>query len=377
MGDELALIALLFRLKDSGPGAVSALLGVFAATRILLAPVSGLVVDRVPTRRLIALVSLGQAAVAILLSVTNGGMIFPLVFLLAVGGSIIGPAWNSFIAYVVPAEELSRTYAFIQARRSLAIVTGAGIGGFVVDRVGSSGAMIVDAATFLFVGAIGVTLQQERSATSRREGTKGMTRGFVVFLRSPVLRWSLILLASFNMSAGVIEVLSVFLVTNELGGSAGDYGLVLGSLGASTFLTGFVLSRYRPTGPDTSLLMVSALISAAGMAAYGLSRGLWWALAAFFLNGIGLSGLHVFGTPILVRHTKDEERGRVFAASSSVTMGGVLLATGVAGAIGELFPPRPIIVCAALVCGLNALIGGVQIRRHDEVAGDGSSGSTS
>lgn len=376
MGDELALIALLFRLKDSGPGAVSALLGVFAATRILLAPVSGLVVDRVPTRRLIALVSLGQAAVAILLSVTNGGMIFPLVFLLAVGGSIIGPAWNSFIAYVVPAEELSRTYAFIQARRSLAIVTGAGIGGFVVDRVGSSGAMIVDAATFLFVGAIGVTLQQERSATSRREGTKGMTRGFVVFLRSPVLRWSLILLASFNMSAGVIEVLSVFLVTNELGGSAGDYGLVLGSLGASMFLTGFVLSRYRPTGPDTSLLMVSALISAAGMAAYGLSRGLWWALAAFFLNGIGLSGLHVFGTPILVRHTKDEERGRVFAASSSVTMGGVLLATGVAGAIGELFPPRPIIVCAALVCGLNALIGGVQIRRHDEVAGDGSSGST-
>ncbi|NDC11649.1 MAG: MFS transporter [Actinobacteria bacterium] len=142
------------------------------------------------------------------------------------------------------------------------------------------------------------------------------------------------------------------------------------------FLSGLVLSRHPLVGRDTTWLMVSALLSAAGMAAYGLSTGIWMAMAAFFLNGIGLSGLHIFGTPILVRHTKEQERGRVFAASSSVTMGGMLLATGVAGAIGELFPPRPIIVCAALVCGLNALIGGVQIRRYDTVAGEGSSGST-
>jgi len=376
MGDELALIALLFRLKDAGPGAVSALLGVFAATRILVAPVSGLVVDRVSTRRLIALVSLGQAVVAVLLSVTNGGMIFLLVFLLAVGGSIIGPAWNSFIAYVVPSEELSRTYAFIQSYRSLAIVTGAAVGGYIVERLGSSSALLIDAATFLFVGFIGATLQDERTPSSRREGVKGMAQGFAAFVRSPVLLWSLVLLASFNMSAGVIEVLSVFLVTDELGGSASDYGLILGSLGASMFLSGLVLSRHPLVGRDTTWLMVSALLSAAGMAAYGLSTGIWMAMAAFFLNGIGLSGLHIFGTPILVRHTKEQERGRVFAASSSVTMGGMLLATGVAGAIGELFPPRPIIVCAALVCGLNALIGGAQIRRHDTVAGEGSSGST-
>jgi len=365
IGDEIALIALLFRLKDSGTGAVSLLLAVFAATRILLAPVSGLVVDRIPTRRLIASVSVGQAIVAILLSASQGWIVYPLVFLLAIGGSMIGPAWQSFVAHIVPVEQLSRTYAFIQSYRSIAIVAGAGIGGFIVNRFGSNTALLIDAATFLIVGVIGFTLQQQRSPGGRHEGAKGMAKGFIAFIRSPVLRGSLLLLASFNMSAGVIEVLSVFLVTDELGGSASDYGLILGSLGASMFLTGFVLSRHRPKGRDTTLLMASALLSAAGMAAYGLSIGIWSAATAFFVNGIGLSGLHIFGTPILVRHTKEAERGRVFAASSSVTMGGMLLATGVAGAVGEIFPPRPIIIFAAGICGLTALVVGVQIRKHD------------
>lgn len=367
IGDEIALIALLFRLKDSGTGAVSLLLAVFAMTRILIAPVGGLVVDRIPTRRLIASVSVGQAIVAILLSASQGWTTYLLVFFLAVGGSIIGPAWQSFVAHVVPVEDLSRTYAFIQSYRSIAIVAGAGIGGFIVNRLGSNAALVVDAGTFLVVGIIGFTLQQQRSPGGYNDGAKGMAQGFKALVRSPILRGSLLLLASFNMSAGVIEVLSVFLVTDELGGSARDYGLILGSLGASMFLTGFVLSRRQPKGRDTTLLMASALLSACGMAAYGLSSGIWWAVAAFFVNGIGLSGLHIFGTPILVRHTKEAERGRVFAASSSVTMGGMLLATGVAGAVGEMFPPRPIIIFAAGICGLTALVVGMQIRKHDVV----------
>lgn len=365
IGDEIALIALLFRLKDSGTGAVSLLLAVFAATRILIAPVSGLVVDRIPTRRLIASVSVGQAIVAILLSASQDWTIYLLVFLLAIGGSIIGPAWQSFLAHIVPVEDLSRTYAFIQSYRSIAIVAGAGIGGFIVNRLGSNAALVIDAGTFLVVGIIGFTLQQQRSPGGYDDGAKGMAQGFKALIRSPVLRGTLLLLTSFNMSAGAIEVLSVFLVTDELGGSARDYGLILGALGASMFLTGFVLSRRRPKGRDTTLLMASALFSSCGMAAYGLSSGVWWAVAAFFVNGIGLSGLHIFGTPILVRHTKESERGRVFAASSSVTMGGILLATGVAGAVGEIFPPRPIIILAAGICGLSALVVGMQIRKYD------------
>lgn len=367
IGDEMALIALIFALKDSGPGAVSLLLATFAASRILVAPLAGSIVDRFPTRRLIVTISVAQFLSATALVFVADPFLYLFVFLLSVGGSTIGPAWQSFIAHVVPPDDLSKTYAFIQSYRSLAIVAGAGFGGLIVDRFGSDVAILVNASTFLVVAVIGGTLVRQRVPSGRVDGIKGLGRGFLAFTRSAVLRWTLVMLTAFNMSAGVGEVLSAFLITDELGGNASDYGIVLGSLGASMFLAGAFLSRIRLHFKESTLLTVSAMLSACGMAAYALSPNVQFAVACFALNGIGLTGLHVFGTPIFVRHSSEQERGRLFAASSSVTTAGVLIATGIAGVIGEAFPPRPVIFGSAVCCLLVAVVGGVQIRRKDGV----------
>lgn len=368
MGDELALIALIFRLKDSGPGAVSLLLATFAASRILVAPLSGSIVDRFPTRRLIVTISVAQFLAATALVYVPDPFLYVVVFLLSVGGSTIGPAWQSFIAHVVPPDHLSKTYAFIQSYRSIAIVAGAGLGGFIVDRFGSDVAILANASTFLVVAAIGGTLVRQRVPSGRVDGIRGLGQGFVAFARSAVLRWTLVMLAAFNMSAGVGEVLSAFLITDDLGGTATDYGIVLGSLGASMFLAGALLSRIRVHFRDTTMLTVSAMLSACGMAAYALSPNVQFAVACFAVNGIGLTGLHVFGTPIFVRHSSEQVRGRLFAASSSITTAGVLVATGIAGAIGEAFPPRPVIFVSAACCLLVSVIGGAQIQRKDSTS---------
>lgn len=364
IGDEMVLIALIFALKDSGPGAVSLLLATFAASRILVAPLAGSIVDRFPTRRLIVTISVTQFLSATALVFVADPFLYLFVFLLSVGGSTIGPAWQSFIAHVVPPDDLSKTYAFIQSYRSLAIVAGAGFGGFIVDRFGSDIAILANASTFLVVAIIGGTLVRQRVPSGRVDGIKGLGGGFLAFARSAVLRWTLVMLTAFNMSAGVGEVLSAFLITNELGGNATDYGIVLGSLGASMFLAGAFLSRIRLPFKEPTMLTVSAILSACGMAAYALSPNVQSAVACFALNGIGLTGLHVFGTPIFVRHSIEQERGRLFAASSSVTTAGVLIATGIAGVIGEAFPPRPVIFGSAMCCLLVAVVGGVQIRRN-------------
>ena len=118
MGDEMALVALLFRVKASGPAAISAIFALYALSRILLAPYSGSVVDRFPTKRLIVIVSMIQTCVAICLAISHGVLLYLFVFLLAVGGTIIGPAWQALIPTLVPSSELTRTYAFIQTHFS-------------------------------------------------------------------------------------------------------------------------------------------------------------------------------------------------------------------------------------------------------------------
>lgn len=220
MGDEIALIALLFRVKSSGAAAISAIFALYALSRIVLSPFSGTIVDRYPSRRLITTVSLIQTVTAVCLALSDGPLLFVLVFVLAVGASIIGPAWQSLVPTLVPAEDLSRTYAFIQAHRSMAIVLGAGLGGYLVEVFGSSVSLMIDAATFLVVALLGATLVNERPRGLSRVSGRESIRGFRSILSTPVLLASIIMLAAFNMSAGVNEVLGIFLVTDVLDGSA-------------------------------------------------------------------------------------------------------------------------------------------------------------
>jgi MFS family permease len=366
MGDEMALVALLFRVKGSGPAAISAIFALYALSRILLAPYSGSFVDRFPTKRLITIVSLLQACVAISLAFSHGFLLYVLVFILAVGGTIIGPAWQTLIPNLVAPEELSRTYAFIQTHRSFAIVFGAGIGGFLVQKFQPSTALLIDAATFFVVGIFGATLQNDRNPGLKRFTHQDSIQGFRQLLKSPVLISSIILLAAFNMSAGVNEVLGIFLVTDILRGTATQYGFVMATLGLSMVFTGFVLSRAKIKTRDTTCLILSAATSALGMFIYGFSPNIYIAMAAFWINGAGLMGLHVFAMPIIIRHTSDNERGRVFAASSSLTTGGTLLSTGIAGSIGTIVPIRLAISCSALICGISALIAGSRIIRTEK-----------
>jgi MFS family permease len=365
-GDEIALIALLFQVKSSGPAAISAIFALYALSRILLAPYSGSVADRFTTKRLIITVSLAQTAVAICLAFSHGAVLYVLVFLLAIGATIIGPAWQALIPTLVPSDELSRTYAFIQTHRSFAIIIGSAIGGFLVQKFNPSTALLIDAVSFLAVGVFAFTLQNDRKPGLLKLSRRESVQGFKQLISSPVLVSSIVLLAAFNMSAGVNEVLGVFLVTDILQGSASQYGLVMASLGVSMVATGFVLSRASINTRDTTCLIISAATSALGMFVYGISPNVYVAMLAFGINGIGLSGLHAFGTPIIVRHTREEERGRVFAASSSITTTGTLLSTGIAGSLGSIVPVRIAISGAALICGFSALIAGSRIIRTEK-----------
>jgi MFS family permease len=365
-GDEIALIALLFQVKSFGPTAISVIFALYALSRIVLAPYSGSIADRFPTKRLITTVSLAQTAVAICLAFSHGAVLYALVFLLAIGATIIGPAWQALIPTLVPSDELSRTYAFIQTHRSFAIIIGSAIGGFLVQKFNPSTALLIDAVTFLAVGAFAFTLQNDRKPGLLKLSRRESVQGFKQLISSPVLVSSIVLLAAFNMSAGVNEVLGVFLVTDILQGSAFQYGLVMTSLGISMVATGFALSRVSINARDTTCLIISAATSALGMFIYGISPNVYVAMLAFGINGIGLAGLHAFGTPIIVRHTREEERGRVFAASSSITTGGTLLSTGIAGTLGAIVPVRIAISGAALICGFSALIAGSSIIRAEK-----------
>lgn len=346
----MTLIALLFRVKDMGPIAVSALYGSFTVARVLMSPYSGTLVDRYRTRPLVRAVSFAQAGLCAYLAFADGWLVYALLLPLSVGGTIIRPAWQAYLPTLVEQVELPRVYATMQTYSSLAMVAGAGLGGVVVGALGTTASLLVDAATFVFVGLTTLALTREREPATSADGRMDVFRGFKAIFGTPVLFSMFLLLTLFNMCAGSVEVLGVYLVTDVLGGGPASYGVVSLMFGASMFVVGRILSGRTLRWDNTVLVIWSALIAAAGIVLFGLAPAVWFAALAFMVNGVGLAGLNIYALPVMIAHSKDEERGRIFAASSALTGAGFVASLGVFGAVGEVLSARTVIVGSGILC---------------------------
>src|SRR3990170_4872562 len=120
LGDYVALITLTLRVQETtGSGwAVAGLLLTGLVPPVLLAPLAGLVVDRLETVRVLVVTALLQAAVAAALAFTPG--IFPtlgLSFLLGTGLAVTQPALFALLPRTVGEERTTQANAFLEVAR--------------------------------------------------------------------------------------------------------------------------------------------------------------------------------------------------------------------------------------------------------------------
>lgn len=364
IGDQVALIALLFRVKDLGPWAVSGVFAAGAATRMVAAPWSGLVVDRFRARPLIRLVSILQALVCCALAVASGPVIYLLVILLSIGTTIVLPAWQALIPRMVDPNDLSRAYSTVQTFRSVSVLVGAGAGGLAVGVIGNSAAFLVDAATFLAVAGFTLFITVDRDPSIAERARVAALRGFTAIWGSPILRAMTIMLTVFNMTIGVVEVLGVFIITDSLGGGPSAYGLMYGLMGGATLISGLVASRRRVSWSNEAVVIAGATVAACGVLLLSISPTLVVAGIANVVIGIGMTGLNGFANPVIVANSEDSDRGRIFATSSALTTMGFVISLGVGGVIGEIVTPRQGVLAGSALCLIALGFNGVRVMRE-------------
>src|SRR3954469_2693723 len=190
-GDLVLVVVLSLRVHDlTGSGfAVAALFAALMAPIALLATPAGRLVDRVETRRTLALVSLAQAGGATgLVSAAGRAAILPLTALLGAGAAVAGPAEAALVPAV--ARDLTKANGWVESARYIGFTAGPIIAGVLTAAGGTRVALAVNAASFLAV-AIGAALMHARRpppAAPARSSAPREDGAFALLFSDPALR---------------------------------------------------------------------------------------------------------------------------------------------------------------------------------------------
>lgn len=365
VGDGVTLVAIawqVYQLSDV-PTALGITMMAMSIPQILLLLFGGMVSDRFERRRVMigADAIRGVALMAIgALSVTGMLEIWHLTVIAAcygAGNAFFGPAFDALVPDLVPEGLLAQANSLDQFVRPVAArLLGPALGGWIIAAVGAGWAFIVDAATFaVSIGFLMLLGRVHRAAgpdpAERSASVWADIREGFEFVRASVWLWGTFTAATLTylVFLGPAEVLLPYLVKKEIGGSAGDLGMIfaMGGLGAVAASV-FVAQRGMPTR-NMTFIYVAWTLSTLAVAGYGFARAPWQAMVACFLfNAFESAGLIVWLT---TKQSLVPTRllGRVSSLDWFISIGLMPVSYAMAGPIAGLLGTRPTLIAAGLV----------------------------
>jgi hypothetical protein len=350
IGDGVYFVALVWQVYDlSGSPTALSLVGVaWTLPLALFVLLGGVVTDRVERRRVMIAADLVRAlAVAVIgvLSLSGAIELWHLVVMAALfgtGDAFFGPAFTSIVPQIVPRELLLQANALDQFVRPLGfMLLGPALGGWIVATFGPGEAFVFDAGTFL-VSALALAFLSPRPLAVREEATsllRDVREGFG-FVRARPWLWATLVAAAIFLLAywGPIDVLVPYRVRNELGGDAGDYGLILAFGGLGSIAAAALVGRRGLPRRHITVMYVSWAIGSLALVGLGVGTAVWQLMGFMFVEGAFFTGGIVIWGTLLQTHVPGELLGRVtsldwFVSTSLVPISFAL--TGpVSGAIG-------------------------------------------
>ena len=321
-GDWAMIIALgIWARVLTGSNAEAGLVFLCFGVTGLIAPLGGLVVDRLPKRPLMIATHLALAGVMCLLLLVHTRaemwLLYFVTVLYGLGGDVFAAARSSMLKAMLPDEQLGEANGILQSVREgfriVAPIAGAGLfaafGGHVVA--------LVDAATFLGSAATLVALPFTEPAVAPREHhiMRELSAGVSHIARTKVLRELTIGVCAAMLVIGFSETLIFAIATNSLHRSAAFIGVMETFQGVGAIAGGITaaalmrrLGDVRLAGLGLSLFAAAAFVLIVPSIAAVLPAGV--------VVGVGIAWAIVALATAYQRRSPQEVQGRVAAAAN-------------------------------------------------------------
>ncbi len=374
-GDRIHQIALAFLVLGVTNSAI-ALGAVFVAAtlpNLLFGPIAGALVDRWDEREVLIVSDLLRASVVLFIpiaAVIDILLVYPLVFLMTTISIFFRPARVTILPRIVDRDDLIVANSAMWVGESFADIGGYALAGLFVAFLGASLplAFWFDAASYI-ASAILIAAIVVRPRPRPADGEVTQVPSIVRELKEGwrFLRHETVLLANTLQGVAGQAMIGVLLALMPLYARDAiretelapetvlaflESGIGLGNL-VGGFVVGLVGSRIRLG----RMVILGYALTGILVAFLGITGNLALALGLIF--GVGAGNL-VFVIPsqtLFQQRAPAELMGRVVGFRFSLVFGGMTIAAGVGGVLGQLFGPGPVIALFGVITVAAGLAG--------------------
>ena len=360
LGEAIALVAmplLVYGLTGSAE-LLSLIFILQLLPRVVLAPIAGMLADRLDRRRIILGADLARAGLVALLPFTDSAwQIALLAMLVAVGNALARPAELAAVPMVVSPGQLVPALSVSQMAASIVRIVGPALAAGVIAAAGPRPAFGLQSLCFLVAaGCIaGVVLPPvDRAETTTRLAAlrREITDGLRVVRDNPIVRGITAVEMLWQLVAAALVVGILVLVEETL--HLGDDADTVFSLLTATFATGTALGALVARSVEKRIgrtrLMAIGYLAPLMLVPAGLTPPLPVLFACLFVLGFTDAWAVIAMQTYLAEAVPDAMRGRVYATwIGAVTLAGAAGFGLVGWLTPRLGPPMTLALVGALV----------------------------
>lgn len=384
LGDGMTLVALVWLVLERTGSALDVgwLTFAYAAPVVIGGLAAGVLLDRFDPRLVMAVDSLGRGVLMASVPVLEaaGGVPTWWLYVVAAGYGLLKMVPLAGVPALIPAllddAALTTANALESISYGVGGIMGPALAGVLIALVGPAAVIGIDAVTyFVFFGSLLLMRPIHRTAasgpvasaaTANDPGTRagrgarpgaGLREAARVILASPAIVATTLMFMAANVGEGIFAVVMPLYAVTVLGGTATEYGVLLGVFSVGILAGSLIVGAVRtPTRLGRAIAAAQAL---AGVVLLGyLARpDLLPALALAGAFGLAGSPLTIWAQTLRMRLIPPELRGRVFAIlrtlmQSTAPAGGVVAGVLVAGGGIEAA-----VIAAAIVTSVPGALG--------------------
>lgn len=352
LGTSMSRFALtIWAWQITGQATALALVGFFSfAPVVLVSPLAGALVDRLPRKLVLMLSDLaaGLSTLAILLLYMTDNLE---IWHLYVAGAFAGafesfqfPAFSAAISSMLPKEQYGRANGLLSLAESATAIAAPVLAGLLLALIGIGGILVIDAVTFVFAVSMLAFIfipQPQRSATDSGEDRGSLWFEIVYGFRYILDRPSLLGLQLLFLAANLLGSIGMILIAPMILARSGNSELALASvqsfMGMGGVVGGLLMSTWGGPSRRVHGVLLGFIASSLAQAWLGTGQTLWVWSAAAFASLLVLPILNGSNQAIWQAKIAPTVQGRVFATRRMIAQISAPVGTLVAGPLADRF----------------------------------------